>query len=138
MAVDTIINQKEFYDKGDPVFCIYVAVGQKTLQLLAKTLEDVSLAYTVIVSKYLIRLSYKFYVHFQRLQLESILEIQVDQFLIVFDDLSKQALRIERCLYYLEDHQEERAYPGDVFYLHSRLLERAAKVINDDTISFLK
>ena len=139
VAVDTIINQKEFYDKGEPVFCIYVAVGQKasTVAALAKTLEDAgALAYTVIVSANASDPApMQFYAPLSGAAIGEYFRDTGRPALIVFDDLSKQAVAYREVSLLLRRPPGREAYPGDVFYLHSRLLERAAKVINDDTIA---
>ena len=139
VAIDTIINQKEFYDKGEPVFCIYVAVGQKasTVASLAKTLEDAgALAYTVIVSANASDPApMQFYAPLSGAAIGEYFRDTGRPALIVFDDLSKQAVAYREVSLLLRRPPGREAYPGDVFYLHSRLLERAAKVINDDTIA---
>jgi len=139
VAVDTIINQKEFYDKGDPVFCIYVAIGQKnsTVAALAKTLEDAgALAYTVIIAASAADPApMQFYAPLSGAAIGEYFRDTGRPALIVFDDLSKQAVAYREVSLLLRRPPGREAYPGDVFYLHSRLLERAAKVINDDTIA---
>ncbi|MBT5089562.1 MAG: F0F1 ATP synthase subunit alpha, partial [Flavobacteriales bacterium] len=139
VAIDTIINQKEFYDKGEPVFCIYVAVGQKnsTVAALAKTLEDAgALAYTVIIAASAADPApMQFYAPLSGAAIGEYFRDTGRPALIVFDDLSKQAVAYREVSLLLRRPPGREAYPGDVFYLHSRLLERAAKVINDDTIA---
>ena len=139
VAIDTIINQKEFYDKGEPVFCIYVAVGQKgsTVASIAKTLEDAgALAYTVIVaSNASDPAPMQFYAPLAGAAIGEYFRDTGRPALIVFDDLSKQAVAYREVSLLLRRPPGREAYPGDVFYLHSRLLERAAKVINDDEIA---
>ena len=139
VAIDTIINQKEFYDKGDPVFCIYVAIGQKasTVAALAKTLEDAgALSYTVIVSANASDPApMQFYAPLSGAAIGEYFRDTGRPALIVFDDLSKQAVAYREVSLLLRRPPGREAYPGDVFYLHSRLLERAAKVINDDSIA---
>jgi len=139
VAIDTIINQKEFYDKGQPVFCIYVAVGQKgsTVASIAKTLEDAgALAYTVIVaSNASDPAPMQFYAPLAGAAIGEYFRDTGRPALIVFDDLSKQAVAYREVSLLLRRPPGREAYPGDVFYLHSRLLERAAKVINDDAIA---
>ena len=139
VAIDTIINQKEFYDKGDPVFCIYVAVGQKasTVAALAKTLEDAgALAYTVIVAASAADPApMQFYAPLSGAAIGEYFRDTGRPALIVFDDLSKQAVAYREVSLLLRRPPGREAYPGDVFYLHSRLLERAAKLINDDKIA---
>jgi F-type H+-transporting ATPase subunit alpha len=131
IAIDTIINQKEFYDRGEAVFCIYVASGQKasTVAQIAKTLEENgAMAYTVIVS-------FQFYAPFAGAAIGEFFRDTGRPALIVYDDLSKQAVAYREVSLLLRRPPGREAYPGDVFYLHSRLLERAAKVINDDDLA---
>ncbi|MGC6471051.1 MAG: F0F1 ATP synthase subunit alpha [Flavobacteriales bacterium] len=139
VAIDTIINQKEFYDKGEPVFCIYVAVGQKgsTVASIAKTLDEAgALAYTVIVaSNASDPAPMQFYAPLAGAAIGEYFRDTGRPALIVFDDLSKQAVAYREVSLLLRRPPGREAYPGDVFYLHSRLLERAAKVINDDGIA---
>ena len=139
VVVDTIINQKEFYDKGEPVFCIYVAIGQKasTVAALAKKLEDAgALAYTVIVSANASDPApMQFYAPLAGAAIGEFFRDTGRPALIVFDDLSKQAVAYREVSLLLRRPPGREAYPGDVFYLHSRLLERAAKVVNDDEIA---
>ena len=139
VVVDTIINQKEFYDKGEPVFCIYVAIGQKasTVAALAKKLEDAgALAYTVIVSANASDPApLQFYAPLAGAAIGEFFRDTGRSALIVFDDLSKQAVAYREVSLLLRRPPGREAYPGDVFYLHSRLLERAAKVVNDDEIA---
>jgi len=139
VAIDTIINQKEFFDKGEPVFCIYVAVGQKasTVAALSDTLEKAgALAYTVIVSSNASDPApMQFYAPLSGAAIGEFFRDTGRPALIVFDDLSKQAVAYREVSLLLRRPPGREAYPGDVFYLHSRLLERAAKVINDDKIA---
>ena len=139
VAIDTIINQKEFYDKGEPVFCIYVAVGQKasTVAALADALEKAgALSYTVIVSANASDPApMQFYAPLAGAAIGEFFRDTGKPALIVFDDLSKQAVAYREVSLLLRRPPGREAYPGDVFYLHSRLLERAAKVINDDKIA---
>ena len=139
VAVDTIINQKEFFEKGEPVFCIYVAIGQKasTVAALAKTLEDAgALSYTIIVSANASDPApMQFYAPLAGAAIGEYFRDTGRPALIVFDDLSKQAVAYREVSLLLRRPPGREAYPGDVFYLHSRLLERAAKIINDDTIA---
>ncbi|MFQ3332220.1 MAG: F-type H+-transporting ATPase subunit alpha, partial [Flavobacteriales bacterium] len=139
VAIDTIINQKEFYDKGEPVFCIYVAIGQKasTVAGLVDTLEKAgALPYTVIVAASAADPApMQFYAPFAGASIGEFFRDTGRPALIVFDDLSKQAVAYREVSLLLRRPPGREAYPGDVFYLHSRLLERAAKVINDDTIA---
>lgn len=139
IALDTIINQKEFYDAGQPVFCIYVAIGQKgsTVASIAKTLEDAgALAYTVIVSASASEPApMQFYAPFAGCAIGEYFRDTGRPALIVYDDLSKQAVAYREVSLLLRRPPGREAYPGDVFFLHSRLLERAAKVINNDSIA---
>jgi len=139
IAIDTIINQKEFYDKGEPVFCIYVAVGQKgsTVANIAKTLEEHgATAYTVIVSATASEpAAMQFYAPYAGAAIGEYFRDTGRPALIIYDDLSKQAVSYREVSLLLRRPPGREAYPGDVFYLHSRLLERAAKVINDDNIA---
>ena len=139
VAIDTIINQKEFYDKGEPVFCIYVAIGQKgsTVAAIAKTLEEAgALPYTVIVAANAAEPApMQFYAPLSGAAIGEFFRDTGRPALIIYDDLSKQAVAYREVSLLLRRPPGREAYPGDVFYLHSRLLERAAKVINDDTIA---
>ena len=139
IAVDTIINQKEFYDKGEPVYCIYVASGQKasTVANVAKTLEDAgALAYTVIVAASASDPApLQFYAPFAGASIGEYFRDTGRPALIVYDDLSKQAVAYREVSLLLRRPPGREAYPGDVFYLHSRLLERAAKIIDNDDIA---
>ena len=139
VAIDTIINQKEFHDRGETVYCVYVAIGQKgsTVAGIVKTLEDAgAMAYTTIVAAPASDPApMQFYAPFTGV---AIAEYFIDTgrpALIVFDDLSKQAVAYREVSLLLRRPPGREAYPGDVFYLHSRLLERSAKIINDDTIA---
>ena len=139
IAVDTIINQKEFYDKGEPVYCIYVAIGQKgsTVANIAKTLEKYgALAYTVIVSSTASDpAALQFYAPFAGCAIGEYFRDTGRPALIVYDDLSKQAVSYREVSLLLRRPPGREAYPGDVFYLHSRLLERAAKIIASDEVA---
>lgn len=139
IAIDTIINQKEFYDRGEPVFCIYVASGQKasTVANVAKTLEEAgALDYTVIVSASAADPApLVFYAPFAGAAIGEYFRDTGRPALIIYDDLSKQAVAYREVSLLLRRPPGREAYPGDVFYLHSRLLERAAKVINNDDIA---
>ncbi|MEO1261681.1 MAG: F0F1 ATP synthase subunit alpha [Bacteroidota bacterium] len=139
IAIDTIINQKEFYDKGEPVFCIYVAAGQKasTVANIAKTLEDAgALDYTVIVSASAADPApLIFFSPYAGAAIGEYFRDTGRPALIVYDDLSKQAVAYREVSLLLRRPPGREAYPGDIFYLHSRLLERAAKIINDDTVA---
>jgi F-type H+/Na+-transporting ATPase subunit alpha len=139
IAIDTIINQKEFYDKGDPVFCIYVAIGQKgsTVANIAKTLEKHgAMDYTVIVSSTASDpAALQFYAPFAGCAIGEYFRDTGRHALIIYDDLSKQAVSYREVSLLLRRPPGREAYPGDVFYLHSRLLERAAKIIENDGIA---
>lgn len=139
IAIDTIINQKEFYDKGEPVFCIYVACGQKgsTVANIAKTLEEHgAMDYTVIVSAPAAEPApLQFYAPYAGCAIGEFFRDTGRPALIIYDDLSKQAVSYREVSLLLRRPPGREAYPGDVFYLHSRLLERAAKVIADDDIA---
>ena len=139
VAIDTIINQKEFYDAGDPVFCIYVAVGQKgsTVAGIVKTLEEAgALAYTVVVAATASDPApLQFYAPFTGAAIGEYFRDTGRPALVVYDDLSKQAVAYREVSLLLRRPPGREAYPGDVFYLHSRLLERAAKVIAEDSIA---
>ena len=139
VCIDTIINQKEFYDAGEPVFCIYVAIGQKgsTVAGIVKKLEDAgAMAYTVVVaSNASDPAPMQFYAPMTGAAVGEYFRDTGRPALIVFDDLSKQAVAYREVSLLLRRPPGREAYPGDVFYLHSRLLERAAKVIADDTIA---
>jgi F-type H+-transporting ATPase subunit alpha len=139
VAIDTIINQKEFYDAGKPVYCIYVAIGQKasTVAQIVKTLEDKgALAYTVVVAANASDpVPMQVYSAMAGASIGEFFRDSGRAALIVYDDLSKQAVAYRELSLLLRRPPGREAYPGDVFYLHSRLLERAAKVIADDTIA---
>ena len=139
VCIDTILNQKEFYDAGEPVYCIYVAVGQKasTVAGIAKILEDKgALAYTTIVAANASDpAAMQVYAPFTGASIGEYFRDTGRPALIIYDDLSKQAVAYREISLLLRRPPGREAYPGDVFYLHSRLLERAAKVINDDDIA---
>lgn len=139
VAIDTIINQKEFYDAGVPVYCIYVAIGQKasTVAGIATLLEEKgALAYTTIVAANASDpAAMQVYAPMGGAAIGEYFRDTGRPALIVYDDLSKQAVAYREISLLLRRPPGREAYPGDVFYLHSRLLERAAKVINDDTIA---
>jgi F-type H+-transporting ATPase subunit alpha len=132
VAIDTIINQKEFYDKGEPVFCIYVACGQKgsTVAGTVQMLQDAgAMAYTVVVAATASDPApLQFYAPFAGCAIGEYFRDTGRPALIVYDDLSKQAVAYREVSLLLRRPPGREAYPGDVFYLHSRLLERAAKV----------
>ncbi len=139
IAVDTIINQKEFYDRGEPVYCIYVACGQKasTVANVARTLEEYgAMPYTVIVSSSAADPApLQFYAPFAGAAIGEYFRDTGRPALIIYDDLSKQAVAYREVSLLLRRPPGREAYPGDVFYLHSRLLERAAKIIANDEIA---
>jgi len=139
VTIDTIINQKEFYDAGEPVFCIYVAIGQKgsTVAGIVKVLEDAgAMAYTVIVAATASDPApLQFYAPFSGAAIGEYFRDTGRPALIIYDDLSKQAVAYREVSLLLRRPPGREAYPGDVFYLHSRLLERAAKIINDTNVA---
>lgn len=139
VCIDTILNQKEFYDAGKPVFCIYVAIGQKasTVAGIAKMLEEKgAMAYTVIVAANASDPApMQVYAPFAGAAIGEYFRDSGRPALIVYDDLSKQAVAYREVSLLLRRPPGREAYPGDVFYLHSRLLERACKVIADDGIA---
>ena len=139
VVIDTILNQKEFYDAGEPVYCIYVAIGQKasTVAGIAKMLEDRgALAYTTIVAANASDPApMQVYAPFAGAAIGEYFRDTGRPALIVYDDLSKQAVAYREVSLLLRRPPGREAYPGDVFFLHSRLLERAAKVIGDDEIA---
>jgi F-type H+-transporting ATPase subunit alpha len=139
IAVDTIINQKEFYKAGKPVYCIYVAIGQKasTIAGVMKTLEDNgAMEFTTIVAASASDPApLQFYAPFAGAAIGEFFRDTGRPALIIFDDLSKQAVAYREVSLLLRRPPGREAYPGDVFYLHSRLLERAAKVITNDEVA---
>ena len=139
VCIDTILNQKEFFDAGQPVYCIYVAIGQKasTVAGIAKTLEDKgALDYTTIVAANASDPApMQVYAPFAGAAIGEYFRDTGRPALIIYDDLSKQAVAYREVSLLLRRPPGREAYPGDVFYLHSRLLERAAKVIADDEIA---
>jgi F-type H+/Na+-transporting ATPase subunit alpha len=139
ICVDTIINQKEFYEAGKPVYCIYVAIGQKasTIAGVMKTLEENgAMAYTTIVAASASDPApQQFYAPFAGAAIGEFFRDTGRPALIIYDDLSKQAVAYREVSLLLRRPPGREAYPGDVFYLHSRLLERAAKVISKDEIA---
>lgn len=139
ICIDTIINQKEFFKAGKPVYCIYVAIGQKasTIAQIMKTLQDNgAMDYTTIVAASASDPApLQFYAPFAGAAIGEFFRDTGRPALIVYDDLSKQAVAYREVSLLLRRPPGREAYPGDVFYLHSRLLERAAKVINKDEIA---
>jgi F-type H+-transporting ATPase subunit alpha len=139
IAIDTIINQKEFYDRGEPVYCIYVACGQKgsTVAQISKTLEKYgAMPYTIIVTAPAASPApLQFFAPYAGCAIGEYFRDTGRPALIIYDDLSKQAVAYREVSLLLRRPPGREAYPGDVFYLHSRLLERAAKIINNDAIA---
>jgi F-type H+/Na+-transporting ATPase subunit alpha len=139
IAIDTIINQKEFFDKGQTVFCIYVAIGQKgsTVANIANTLERYgAMPYTIIVTATASDpAALQFYAPFAGAAIGEFFRDTGRPALVVYDDLSKQAVSYREVSLLLRRPPGREAYPGDVFYLHSRLLERAAKIIDSEEIA---
>jgi len=139
ICIDTIINQKEFYKAGKPVYCIYVAIGQKasTIAQVMKTLTDNgAMEYTIIVAASAADPApLQFYAPFAGAAIGEFFRDTGRPALIVYDDLSKQAVAYREVSLLLRRPPGREAYPGDVFYLHSRLLERAAKVVGKDDIA---
>ncbi|GIZ16299.1 F0F1 ATP synthase subunit alpha [Capnocytophaga catalasegens] len=139
VCIDTILNQKEFYDAGKPVYCIYVAIGQKasTVAGIAKTLEDAgAMAYTTIVAANASDPApMQVYAPFAGAAIGEYFRDTGRPALIIYDDLSKQAVAYREVSLLLRRPPGREAYPGDVFYLHSRLLERAAKIIANDQVA---
>ena len=139
IAIDTILNQKEFYDKGNPVYCIYVAIGQKasTIANIVYELEHRgALPYTVIVAapaSYAASMQY--YAPFTGATIGEYFRDTGRHALVIYDDLSKQAVAYREISLLLQRPPGREAYPGDIFYLHSRLLERAAKINNNNKIA---
>ena len=139
IAIDTIINQKEFFEAGQPVYCIYVAIGQKasTIAGVMKTLEDNgAMKYsTIVAASASDPAPQQFFAPYAGAAIGEFFRDTGRPALIVYDDLSKQAVAYREVSLLLRRPPGREAYPGDVFYLHSRLLERAAKVINDDNVA---
>lgn len=132
IAVDTIINQKSFYEQGKPVYCIYVAIGQKasTVAALVQTLkEHGAMPYTIVVAATASDpAAMQYYAPFAGAAIGEYFRDRGEHALVVYDDLSKQAVAYREVSLILRRPSGREAYPGDVFYLHSRLLERAAKI----------
>ena len=139
VCIDTIINQKEFYEAGEPVFCIYVAIGQKnsTVAQIVRTLEENgAMPYSVVVAASAADPApLQFYAPFAGAAIGEFFRDTGRPALIVYDDLSKQAVAYREVSLLLKRPPGREAYPGDVFYLHSRLLERAAKINANDDIA---
>ena len=139
IAIDTIINQKDNFDKGDPVYCIYVAIGQKasTVATVVNTLkEHGAMKYTIVVSATAANpASLLYYAPFAGATIGEFFRDQGKHALVVYDDLSKQAVAYREISLVLHRPSGREAYPGDVFYLHSRLLERAAKINAETSVA---
>ncbi len=139
IAIDTIINQKSFYDSGEPVYCVYVAIGQKnsTVAQLVRTLEQHgAMDYTVVVAASASDpAATQFYAPFAGTAIGEFFRDTGRHALIIYDDLSKQAVSYREVSLLLRRPPGREAFPGDVFYLHSRLLERAGKIINSQKIA---
>ncbi len=139
IAIDTIINQKEFYDKGETVFCIYVAIGQKgstVANIVNKLEQHGAMKYTVVVSATASDpAAMQFFAPFAGAAIGEFFRDTGKPALVIYDDLSKQAVSYREVSLLLRRPPGREAYPGDVFYLHSRLLERAAKIIQSDEIA---
>lgn len=139
VTIDTILNQKEFYERGEPVYCIYVAIGQKAstvANIVAALDKGGALAYTVIVNASASDPApMQFFAPFAGAAIGEFFRDTGRPALVVFDDLSKQAVAYREVSLLLRRPPGREAYPGDVFYLHSRLLERAAKINSSDEIA---
>jgi F-type H+-transporting ATPase subunit alpha len=139
IAIDTILNQKATYDAGDPVYCIYVAIGQKgsTVANIVKTLEEHgAMKYTtVVVSTASDPAALQYYSAYAGATIGEFFRDTGRHALIVYDDLSKQAVAYREVSLVLRRPPGREAFPGDIFYLHSRLLERAAKIIASDSVA---
>ena len=139
IAIDTIINQKENYENGDPVYCIYVAIGQKasTVANIVNTLkENGSMPYTIVVSATAAEpAALQYFAPFAGAAIGEFFRDRGLHALVVYDDLSKQAVAYREVSLILRRPSGREAYPGDVFYLHSRLLERAAKINNQTEVA---
>lgn len=139
IAIDTIINQRENFEKGNPVYCIYVAIGQKgsTIANLAKTLENHgAMDYTIIVEATASDpAAMQFFAPYAGCAIGEYFRDTGRHALIIYDDLSKQAVSYREVSLLLRRPPGREAYPGDIFYLHSRLLERAAKIIEADEVA---
>jgi F-type H+-transporting ATPase subunit alpha len=139
IAIDTIINQRNNYEKGDPVYCIYVAVGQKgsTVASVVKTLEDKgAMNYTVVIAANASDpAALQYFAPFAGASIGEYFRDTGRHALVIYDDLSKQAVAYREVSLILRRPSGREAYPGDIFYLHSRLLERAAKIINQQEVA---
>src|SRR5579872_2167576 len=139
VCIDTIINQKEFYAAGNPVYCIYVAIGQKasTVANIVRTLEENgAMPFSIVVAASAAdSATMQFFAPFAGAAIGEYFRDTGRPALIIYDDLSKQAVAYREVSLLLRRPPGREAYPGDVFYLHSRLLERAAKIIQDDGVA---
>ncbi len=139
IAVDTILNQKRYFDKGDPVYCIYVAIGQKasSVAMLVNTLQERgAMEYTVVVAANASdSAAMRYYAPFAGATIGEYFRDSGRNALVIYDDLSKQAVAYREISLILRRPSGREAYPGDVFYLHSRLLERAARIISSDEMA---
>jgi F-type H+-transporting ATPase subunit alpha len=139
IAIDTIINQRHNYEHGDPVYCIYVAVGQKgsTVASVVKTLEDKgAMDYTVVIAANASDpAALQYFAPFAGAAIGEYFRDTGRHALVIYDDLSKQAVAYREVSLILRRPSGREAYPGDIFYLHSRLLERAAKIINQQEVA---
>lgn len=139
IAIDTIINQRESFEKGDPVYCIYVAIGQKasTVANIVNILKERgAMDYTVVVSATAAEpAALQYFAPFAGAAIGEYFRDRGQHALVVYDDLSKQAVAYREVSLILRRPSGREAYPGDVFYLHSRLLERAAKINNQDEVA---
>ena len=139
IAIDTIINQRQRYENGDPVYCIYVAVGQKasTVASIVETLrKHGAMEYTVVVAATAaVSAAMQYLAPFAGAAIGEYFRDTGRHALVVYDDLSKQAVAYREVSLVLRRPSGREAYPGDIFYLHSRLLERAAKIINQQEVA---
>lgn len=139
IAIDTIINQRKNYLAGDPVYCIYVAIGQKasSVATLVNTLrEHGAMDYTIVLAANASdSASMRYYAPFAGAAIGEYFRDSGRHALVVYDDLSKQAVAYREISLILRRPSGREAYPGDIFYLHSRLLERAAKIIDNDAVA---
>ena len=138
-AVDTILNQKRNFDNGDPIYCIYVAIGQKasSVAMLVNTLQERgAMQYTVVVAANASdSAAMRYYAPFAGATIGEYFRDSGRHALVVYDDLSKQAVAYREISLILRRPSGREAYPGDIFYLHSRLLERAARIISSDEMA---
>ncbi len=139
IAVDTILNQKRYFDKGDPVYCIYVAIGQKasSVAMLVNTLQERgAMEYTIVVAANASdSAAMRYYAPFAGATIGEYFRDSGRNALVIYDDLSKQAVAYREISLILRRPSGREAYPGDIFYLHSRLLERAARIISSDEMA---